>query len=282
MLSHLLVGVRGIVCGVLMCSILILSWSPSSYAEEYPRSPGWMHGTALPGLPPTAYPWLRLEINIAARELRVIESNRIVSTYKVAIGQAVFQSPEMSDIVREIIWNPSWTPPASPWAAGAAYTPPGPNNPLGPMKLPMKRGILVHGTPTKSSVGRAASHGCFRMHPDEAFNLGWYIQERATFHNDPSLREMYKKRRYRTFVVPLDRPVPVDIVYRPIEIRDGMVHLYPDTYGKIHNWEHAIQTALLNKGYEDTQINSGKLNSLRKQLHKEPVSVPIKSLVRPN
>jgi L,D-transpeptidase ErfK/SrfK len=61
---------------------------------------------------------------------------------------------------------PSWGNPGSAWAANMpAYIPPGPSNPLGTRALNLNAsGIRIHGTTSDWSIGRAASHGCMRMH----------------------------------------------------------------------------------------------------------------------
>jgi len=42
--------------------------------------------------------------------------------------------------------------------------PPGPNNPVGTVWIGLdKPGYGIHGTPRPEQVGRAESHGCFRL-----------------------------------------------------------------------------------------------------------------------
>jgi L,D-transpeptidase ErfK/SrfK len=46
--------------------------------------------------------------------------------------------------------------------------PPGPDNPLGRYWLGLSRGgVGLHGTNAPSSIYRAATHGCIRLHPDD-------------------------------------------------------------------------------------------------------------------
>ena len=49
------------------------------------------------------------------------------------------------------------------WARGREYTPPGPNNPMGRVKLFFMPLYFIHGTPERESIGTPASHGCVRM-----------------------------------------------------------------------------------------------------------------------
>ncbi|MBI2343730.1 MAG: L,D-transpeptidase [Deltaproteobacteria bacterium] len=224
--------------------------------------------------------WLRLEINIAARELRVVEQDQIVARYRVAIGSPQWPSVEMSDDISTIIWNPSWIPPDSPWARGAKTAPPGPKNPLGPVKMPIARGVLIHGTNKPASVGQAASHGCFRMLSAEAAQLAWYLQERMSAENDPSLWEQYQHYRYRTVHVPLHQSVPVQIVYHPVEIEQDQLVLYPDIYRKVRNWRSAIETVLLQHNVPGDLPSPSTITTLINGLRKGPVRVSLDDLMK--
>ena len=208
------------------------------------------------------YPDLKLIINIPARKVSLYDEGREVGRYDVAVGQPIYKTPAGSQSVETIVWNPWWIPPNSPWARGAAKAPPGPRNPLGPVKLLMQQGIRLHGTNKDKSVGRAASHGCLRMHNDEAANLAWYIQKRMNG-SDDSLFNKYKKHRSRSYWVKLISPLNVQIVYHPVEIRDNIVLIHPDIY----RWAKDIQTefidALVRAGIEIKKINLDRVAKLK-------------------
>lgn len=176
-------------------------------------------------------PELRLRINIPATTLEVYKDGALATTYPVSVGALGFKSPVMQNQLTQLVWNPSWIPPDSPWAAGEKPAPPGPNNPLGPVKMPLDQGIRIHGTNKDKSVGRPASHGCFRMHNNDAADLAWFIQQNASDKTDSSFRETYAKNRYRTHVVTLQVPVQVDIVYEPVELAGNHIRIHPDLYG---------------------------------------------------
>jgi hypothetical protein len=241
-------------------------------------TPGWLQGVSLPGQA-TPYAWLRLKINIPARELHVIESNRVIATYSIAIGQARYPSPTMSDDINRIIWNPSWVPPNSPWARGSQVAPPGPRNPLGPVKMPIAQGILIHGTNKPRSIGRAASHGCFRMNSEEAKNLAWYIQERFSTKTDPSLWARYQKYRRTTAGVTLTQRVPVDVVYETVEVRNNRLYLYPDVYRKVRNWKNNIHEHLTLYGFNTRHVSDATIAQLTKRLNKGPFNVSLRDLI---
>ncbi len=94
---------------------------------------------------------------------------RLVRTFRVATGQAIYPTPlgRFTIVVR---WkNPWWYPPNDPWAAGEKPTPPGPGNPLGTRWMGLSSpGVGIHGTPKDGSIGYSLSHGCIRMHIPEA------------------------------------------------------------------------------------------------------------------
>ena len=116
-------------------------------------------------------------INRATNTLKLYSARRLVHTFHVATGQYAYPTPSgLFDIVRKAE-NPTWTPPSSPWAAGASPIPPGPGNPLGTRWMGLTApGVGIHGTPNDASIGYSESHGCIRMHIPEA---EWLFQHVA-------------------------------------------------------------------------------------------------------
>jgi lipoprotein-anchoring transpeptidase ErfK/SrfK len=103
-------------------------------------------------------------INRVTNTLSLFRGTKPWRTFKVATGQPAYPTPRgRFDIVNK--WkNPTWTPPASPWAAGASPVGPGPGNPLGTRWMGLSAsGVGIHGTPKPESIGYSQSHGCIRM-----------------------------------------------------------------------------------------------------------------------
>jgi hypothetical protein len=98
-----------------------------------------------------------LVISIPDRKLAVTEDGRVVKVYSVAVGAAVSPSPTGSmKIVNKVI--------APTYYHKGQVVPPGKSNPLGNRWMGLdKNGYGIHGTNVPSSIGKAASHGCFRM-----------------------------------------------------------------------------------------------------------------------
>lgn len=180
-----------------------------------------------------------IKINLPATRLDFYVDGTLRKSYQVAIGMPKYPTPIRDYNITYINWNPWWIPPESDWAANAQKTPPGPGNPLGPVKMMMEDGIRIHGTNAPGSVGRAASHACMRMKNAEAQELAWEIQQRYSDKTDPALLETYQKQRRTPYWITLGQVVPVYVEYRLVE-RDGDKFLiHPDRY-----WRGGLQKEL--------------------------------------
>ncbi|HEX7981147.1 MAG TPA: L,D-transpeptidase [Gemmatimonadaceae bacterium] len=122
---------------------------------------------------------IRLEVSLSERELRVVEGDSTVATYGVAVGRPSYPTPTGTFETGDIVWNPSWTPPPSGWAANKSYQPPGAAaNPMQAVKIYFRApDLYIHGTNDPGSIGEAASHGCIRMTPEDASELAHRIED---------------------------------------------------------------------------------------------------------
>ncbi len=116
---------------------------------------------------------------------------------------------------------------------------PGPENPLGGMKLVFWTpfGVFIHDTPSRSSFSeqwRAFSHGCVRV--EDAAALAALLL--APWPSD-SIDAAMQEGRQRW--VQLPRPIPVHLVYWTAWVaEDGLVEFAGDPYG----WDEALARAL--------------------------------------
>lgn len=96
-------------------------------------------------------------ISIPDRQLALVDNGQVVKVYPIAVGARHTPSPQGNFTIISHVKNPTWTHKGK--VAG-----PGKNNPVGSrwMGLSLK-GYGIHGTNAPRSIGRAASHGCFRM-----------------------------------------------------------------------------------------------------------------------
>ena len=109
-----------------------------------------------------------LVISIPDRKLAVMEEGRVLKVYSVAVGAAMSPSPTGTmKIVNKVI-GPTW------YHQGKVVRP-GKFNPLGDRWMGLnQKGYGIHGTNVPNSIGKAVSHGCFRMSKhdvEELFNL---------------------------------------------------------------------------------------------------------------
>ena len=120
-----------------------------------------------------------LEVSLSSRSLRVVDGDSTLVTYEVAVGRPSNPTPTGTFETGDIVWNPSWTPPSSDWAANKSYQPPGAaSNPMQGVKIYFRApDLYIHGTNDPGSMGEAASHGCIRMIPDDAIALAHRIED---------------------------------------------------------------------------------------------------------
>ena len=105
-----------------------------------------------------------------ANTLRLYDGRRLVRTFRVATGQAIYPTPAGIWRIVDKQRNPWWYPPTyDDWAKGLKPVPPGPDNPLGTRWMGLNAaGVGIHGTDAPTSIGYSASHGCIRMQVPEA------------------------------------------------------------------------------------------------------------------
>ena len=96
----------------------------------------------------------------------------VVTPDTVAVGKQGFQWFGQTFVQRKKK-NPGWSPTARMRRMGyPRYVPPGPRNPLGVRAIYLGwTEYRIHGTTAPSSIGRAASSGCIRMHNDDVVDL---------------------------------------------------------------------------------------------------------------
>jgi L,D-transpeptidase ErfK/SrfK len=110
----------------------------------------------------------RIVVSIADRKLVLMDGDRALKIYDVAVGKASTPSPEGEFRIINRIPNPAW------YAPGKVVAP-GKGNPLGSRWMGLSaKGYGIHGTNAPKSIGKAASHGCIRMRAtdlEELFDL---------------------------------------------------------------------------------------------------------------
>jgi len=112
----------------------------------------------------------QIVISIADRQLAVLDNGQLLKIYPIAVGTRSTPSPDGDFVIINHAKDPTYR--HADMEIG-----PGKDNPLGSrwMGLSMK-GYGIHGTNVQSSVGKAASHGCFRMRTRDIEELYSLVQ----------------------------------------------------------------------------------------------------------
>jgi lipoprotein-anchoring transpeptidase ErfK/SrfK len=112
----------------------------------------------------------QIVISVRDRRLALLEDGQMVKDYPVAVGKEDTPSPEGEFTIVNHAVNPTYR-------HDGKVIGPGKSNPLGTrwMGLSLK-GYGIHGTNVQSSVGKVASHGCFRMKKKDVEELYTLVQ----------------------------------------------------------------------------------------------------------
>ncbi len=201
-----------------------------------------------------------LAVNIPEFRLHVYEKGAEVMSMEVVVGKDATRTVVFADTLSQIVFNPTWTVPASitrdeilpamrrdpnylrnnsmEIIGGTASAPlvrqrPGPSNALGRVKFlfPNSYSIYMHDTPSQAAFGREArafSHGCIRLsRPRE---LAEYL-----LRDDPDwtpARIGQAMRGGRTTTVQLKDQRPVMIWYFTAWVDgEGRLNFRDDVYG---------------------------------------------------
>lgn len=154
-----------------------------------------------------------LVVDISERRLYVMSGEDVVRTFPVAVGDEGYDTPNGSFTIRRMIWNPSWTPPASAWARDKKYEAPGsPGNPMGRVKMFFREpDYYIHGTGLASSLGNARSHGCLRMRNIDAVELARLVMINGGGTQQQSWYEQTIANPTTAREVTLPRPVTIRV-----------------------------------------------------------------------
>ncbi len=228
-----------------------------------------------------------LKINIPAKKLFVSytsgQHQKLLKTYKIAVGTRQFQTPVGTKKIRQVVWNPWWIPPKSGWAVNDRPTPPGPKNPLGPVKIKLEgSAIMIHGTNKESTVGFPRSHGCIRMYREKAKELARFLQDEMTGNGGDALYEKYEANGGKSFYVNIDQGhrIPVTFAYDLVEIRKGRLHVYQDIYNRVPNKAALIKKVLAANGYDPSRFNMKFVTDYLAKGKKTDLSFSISKLMR--
>jgi len=226
----------------------------------------------LPG--PNAVPTdTRVVVNIPAFRMDLFENGTLVKSYKVGIGYPEFPLPQGMRKAQTIIFNPTWTPPDSPWVADMKNVTPGEtvkagdkDNPLGPIKIPIGLPSLIHGGKSPARIGKFASHGCVGLTNNQIKDFAMLLSKASNTDLSDTTLASYLEDKEQSKTVKLKQTVPVELRYETIVLEDGKLHIYKDVYVQDTNTEENLRKVLEAQGvrFEDLseQQRTEALNAL--------------------
>src|SRR6266404_3021375 len=205
----------------------------------------------------------RIVVNIPAFRMDVFTNGSLVKSYKIGIGYPQFPLPQGLRKAETIIFNPTWTPPDSPWVNTMNVTPGevigagSKQNPLGPIKIPIGSPSLIHGGKPLAKIGTFASHGCVGMTNAQVKDFARVLADAAHAELTEETMSAYLKTRTKTRTVKLGQLVPVELRYETIVFEDGKLHIYRDVYDQNTNTEDILRAVFV--------ANGASFDSLREQ-----------------
>jgi hypothetical protein len=213
-------------------------------------------------------PDIRLTLNVPSFRLTLWQNGKEIKSYYVGVGLKEHPIYIGDREATQLIWNPAWIPPASDWVSEKKGVRPGeiikasdPRNPLGKMKIPLGDRYLIHQAASRADVGGLVSHGCVRMLRSDLYDLAEKIIAARNADVSPA-RIAAAKRSTRMLVVELEEPVPVDINYDTIVIEEGVLHIYPDVYGRATNRAERLRVELQASGVDTSRLDDRTIKKM--------------------
>ena len=206
---------------------------------------------------------LRLDLNIPTNQLRVLDGDSVIRTYRVSVGVKGHDTPDGAFTIERAEWNPSWRPPPGrEWARDARFTPPGPNNPMGRVKLFFAPLYYIHGTPDTANIGQPASHGCVRMRNRDVIELARLLHRHAEPTVAPAEIDGILRRSGTTRWSTFRAPVPLMLRYDPVVVEGDELRIYPDVYERSRIHTESVIQALLAAGYDAASIDRQQIRAV--------------------
>jgi L,D-transpeptidase catalytic domain len=229
-------------------------WSKGDQADSGGGGPEMLKG---PNAVPTD---TRVVVNIPAFRMDLFQNGSLVKSYKIGIGYPEFPLPQGLRKAQTLIFNPTWTPPDSPWVETMKNVTPGEtvaagskDNPLGPIKIPIGLPSLIHGGKSPARIGKFASHGCVGLTNNQIKDFAMQLSKASSTDLSDKTIATYLQDREKTQTVKLNDAVPVELRYETIVLEDGKLHIYKDVYAQDTNTEENLRSVLEANGvkFED-------------------------------
>ena len=217
-------------------------------------------------------PDIRVTLNLPSFRLTLWQNGKEVKSYYIGVGMKEHPLYVGDREATEIIWNPAWIPPPSDWVnemktvkAGEVIKASDPRNPLGKMKIPLGDSYLIHQAAKLTDVGNLVSHGCVRMPRSDLYDLAEKIIAARSV--DVSRKRIEAaKRSSRMLVVRLEQPLPVDINYDTVVVEEGVLHVYPDVYGRGTNRPSRLRADLQAANVDVSNLSEATIKKMLRKV----------------
>lgn len=241
-----------------------------------------VRGTLVPGEPD-----IEITVDVPAFRLTLWQNGKEIKTYPVGVGRKDYPISIGERSATEVIWNPSWIPPASDWVegmktvkAGEVITAGDSRNPLGKLKIPLGYGYLIHQAAKPTDLGNLVSHGCVRVLQQDLYDLAEKIVA-ARSAPVTSRQIALAKRGTKSVTAQLDPPLPVFIHYDTMVVEGGVLSIYPDVYERDTNTIENLHGELEENGVDASRLSNATLKAMIARARaKQKFVVSLKSIER--
>lgn len=241
---------------------------------------GWAHASPVVDDPDGE--GLHLVLNVAGNRLHVYENGVRTRSYTVSVGLPGWETPSGEYRISEVIWNPWWHPPNSDWARGRTAESPGPNNPMGRVKMYFAPLLYIHGTPEAEALGDPASRGCVRMRNSDVIELTHLVHQYATPNIDPALLKRLEETPTMTHSIRPRTPVRFTAHYSVAAVENEFLIIYPDIYGLVKEQvRDQAELTLEAYGIDLDQVNREHMDRLVEKSGTRRVAISLEELTEP-
>lgn len=212
---------------------------------------------------------IKITVDVPAFHLTLWQNGKEVKTYEVGVGMKKYPIVIGQRRVTQVIWNPEWVPPDSEWVSEShsdvevgEHVPAGDKrNPLGKIKIPLGDGFLIHQAARPTDLGHLVSHGCVRVRKEDLLDLASSIVTARGLSISKEQIDHAMKSTDR-LVAALKTPVVVDINYDTLVIEGGVLHIYPDVYGRDTNTVENLRAELQTAGLDASRLDDATLKQM--------------------
>lgn len=206
--------------------------------------------------------------NVPSFRLTLWENGKASKTYEIGVGKKSHPIPIGDRTASQVILNPAWIPPDSPWvrrmrgvSPGERVTAEDSRNPLGNIKIPLGSAYLIHEAAKPTDIGSLVSHGCIRMLTDDIFDLSKRLADARQLSLSQSEIERARNNTERK-AASFEPGLPVKITYDTAVIENNQLHLYPDVYERDTNTAGKLREFLQANNIDAAQMNDNALNEM--------------------